>query len=176
MDSTVTQEQAFNQTKHAMLWRAYMRTGEVIWEQPGLSSDRLPADDVVRLDYVPVARSDLPTIEAHIDLAKGERFVRYWTNIWCPNGRGIAMLYVLGIVWQKKHAMLCYYPHFNKIILAATRPFQPTWTPKPFAHLPPNALTIGGPGSSRIGWQHEGFGGMVDVLPNKRITLRGYHA
>ena len=175
MDSTVTQQQAFNNTKHAMVWRARLRTNEVIWEQPGVSSDHLPADEVVQIDYVPVGRPDLPTIQAHVDLTREERFVRYWTNIWAPNGRGIAMLFVLGIKRRNKHALLCYYPHFNKLVLAAQRPFQPSWTPKPFALLPPDCIAVGGPGTPRIGWVHEGFGGLVELLADKRITFRGYY-
>lgn len=171
MNSNVTREQAFDRSSHAMVWRAHLRTGEVIWEQPGVSSDHLPADSVVQIDYVP-RNPELPVIEAEIDLAKGERFVRYWTTIWTPTGRGSKMLYVLGIESNGRHAMLCYYPHFNKIALAAQRPFNPFWTPRPFDLLPTGAKMVGGPGQPYFGWKHEGFGGLVLVLPGNRICFK----
>lgn len=170
----ITKEQAFEQAQHPIVWRAMLRTGEVMWEQPGVSSDSLPADQVVQIDYVPV-HDGLPTIEAHIDLAKGERFVRYWTTLWMPTGRGTQLLYVLGIRWQERHALLCYYPDFNKVVLAAQRPFQPAWTPRPFDLLPAGATAIGGPGSSFFGWHHEGFGGLVQIVSSTRITFRSIY-
>jgi hypothetical protein len=171
---TIMKEQALARSSHALVWRAVLRTGEVMWEWPGVSSDHLPADSVVQIDYVP-RREDLPTIEAHIDLARGERFVRYWTTIWRPTGGGTAMLYVLGVQQAGRYALLCYYPHFNKVVLAAERPFQPSWTPRPFDLLPPDAVSVGGPGSAFFGWRYRGFGGLVEVMPDNRITFRAVY-
>lgn len=174
MDATITREQALNSSSHTFVWRARLITGEVMWEQPGVSSDHLPADAVVEIAYVP-RHEGLPTIEAQIDLARGERFVRYWTTLWMPTGRGKQMLYVLGVEQAGRHALLCYYPAFNKIVLAAERPFQPSWTPKPFGLLPGDAVSIGGPGTSQFGWRHNGFGGLVQVHPDKRLSFRGVY-
>jgi hypothetical protein len=167
-------QQARNQSQHAFIWHARLRSGEVIWEQPGLSSDSLVADEVVGIDYVP-CRPNLPRLEANIDLARGERFVRYWTSIWSPKGNGVQMLYVLGIERRERHALMCHYPGFNKIVLAAQRPFQPPWIPEPFGLLPKAAISLGGPGCQYFGWHHEGFGGYVEVLPDNRLTFRAIY-
>jgi hypothetical protein len=171
---SITKQQALARSDHALVWRAALRTGEVIWEQPGVSSDHLPADSVVQIDYVP-RQEGMPTIEAHIDLMRGERFVRYWTTIWTPTGRGKQMLYVLGIRTSGRYALLCYYPRFNKVVLAAERPFHPSWTPRPFDLLPPDATSVGGPGQAFFGWRYRGFGGLVEVLPDNRLTFRGIY-
>lgn len=170
---SITKEQALARSAHAFVWRATLRTGEVMWEQPGVSSDHLPADSVVQVDYVP--RDDLlPTIEGRVDLTKGERFVRYWTTIWTPTGRGKQMLYVLGVESHGRHALLCYYSGFNKVVLAAQRPFNPMWTPRPFDLLPTDCTIVGGPGSSFFGWRHQGFGGLVEAFPD-HLTFRAIY-
>jgi hypothetical protein len=116
----------------------------------------------------------MPTIEAIIDLSRGERFVRYWTTVWANSG-GTQRLYCLGIERQGQHAMLCYYPRHNKMVLAAKRPFDPPWTPRPFDLLPGNARFIGGPGEQQFGWLHESFGGLVRIFPGNRLELRAIY-
>lgn len=175
MFESITYDQACAHSAHEFVWHARLQSGEVIWEQPGVSSDALPADRVVGIDYYPVRRNDLPGIEANVRLDKGERFVRYWTTIWKPNGRGTQRLYVLGVERAGRYALLCYYPQFNKMVLATTRPFQPSWLPQPFSLLPASAVTIGGPGTNHFGWVDEGFGGLVEVFPNNRVTFRAIY-
>lgn len=168
----ITYEQACSYSTEAFVWCAHLRSGVVIWEQPGVSSDSVPGDSVWRLDYVPCRRPDLPRIECYVDLRRGERFVRYWTTIWSPTDRGTERLYVLGIESDGRHALLCYYPGINKLVLSAKRPFHPSWTAEPFQHLPTDSRFIGGPQTSHIGWLSDGFGGLVDVLPDRRLTFR----
>jgi len=175
MFQSITYEQACAHSVHEFIWHARLRSGEVIWEQPDVSSDALPVDDVIGIDYYPVRRDDLPSIEATVRLDKGERFVRYWTTIWKPNGRGTQRLYVLGVQRDAQYALLCYYPNYNKILLATTRPFQPAWLPDPFSLLPAGATTLGGPGTSHFGWIEDGFGGLVEVFPNKRLTFHAIY-
>lgn len=174
MIHSITQAQALGFSTHEFVWRARLRSGEVIWEQPGVSSDHLPADQVVGIDYVPCTIKDLPTIETHIDLGRDERFVRYWTTIWTPRSRRPQRLYVAGVERRGRHALLCYYPMFRSVIFATTRPFQPFWTPEPFRLLPTDAIVVGGPGTPQCGWHHEGFGGMADALPN-RLSFRAIY-
>lgn len=165
-------EQAASLSPEAMVWCARLRSGETVWEQPGLSSDSLPADDVVAIEYVPNRQSG-PTVGCVIDVDAGERFVRYWTSIWKPDGRGLQRLFVLGIRSKTgRHALLAWYPMWRKLVLAATRPFTPPWTPEPFGLLPAAARFEGGPGMRHIGWTHEGFGAVVDVVAEDRLVMR----
>ena len=175
MPEQITYDQACAQSAHDFIWHARLRSGEVIWEQPGVSSDTLPVDEVIGIDYYPVRRDDLPSIEATVRLDKGERFVRYWTTLWKPTGRGTQRLYVLGVQRGERYALLCHYPQYNKLLLATTRPFQPAWLPEPFSLLPTGAATIGGPGTAYFGWVHEGFGGLVEIFANKRLTFRAIY-
>lgn len=175
MIHAITQAQAVSFSTHEFVWRARLRSGDVIWEQPGVSSDHLPVDEVVGIDYVPCRRQELPTIETHVDLGRGERFVRYWTSIWTPRGIGTQRLYVAGIERLGRYALLCHYPRFNRIVFAAERPFQPFWNPEPFRLLPPASVSIGGPGTSHYGWHHQGFGGLASVLPNNRLSFRAIY-
>jgi len=173
--SALTYQQAASLTTHQMVWRAKLRSGETVWEQPGLSSDALPADQVVSIGYVPV-KCSAPTIECMVDLAKGERFVRYWTHVWKPHGQGTQQLYVLGVrAADGRHAMLAYYPMWNKMVLAASRPFTPPWTPDPFRLLPENAQIQGGVGSRFVGWTHHGFGGLVELANQNRLVFRSLY-
>lgn len=171
----IIQAQAVSLSDQELIWRARLRSGEVIWEQPGVSSDHLPVEQVVGIDYVPCARKELPTIETHIDLGRDERFVRYWTTLWTPKGRGTQRLYVAGVERRGRHALLCYYPAFNKVTFAAQRPFQPFWTPEPFRQLPSAAIIVGGPGTPQCGWHHEGFGGLAVALPDNRLSFRAIY-
>lgn len=175
MIDQLTYRQAAEHSGHELLWRARLRSGEVIWEQPGVSSDSLPADQVVGIDYVPGRRKHLPTIMTHVDVDLGERFVRYWTNMWSPNNRGMQRLYVAGIQYRGRHALFCYYPALNRLVFSASRPFQPTWKPHPFRLLPPGAVIIGAAGTSRCGWRTDGFGGLAVVLPGNTIEFRAIH-
>jgi hypothetical protein len=172
MFRTITFEQARDNSQYEYVWRARLRSGDVIWEQPGVSSDHLPADRVVSIGYVPCRRPDLPTIDVTVDVDRGERFVRYWTTIWKPTGRGTQLLYCIGIEHRGRHALLCYYTRYNKIVLASSRPFQPTWLPDPFGLLPRDATMLGGPGTARFGWLHDGFGGLVEIQPGNRLLFR----
>jgi hypothetical protein len=171
---TVTLEQALARTNHDFIWRATLRDGTVIFEQPGLSSDHLPRDEVIVMEYVPTRRPDFPVIECRVDLDKGERFVRYWSTVWRNNG-GTQRIYVLGVERQKKFALLGFYPNFGKIVFAGKKPFSPSWAPNPFANIPEGASLRGGPGSPSFGWVHEGFGGVV-VNHEKRLIFTSLYS
>ena len=165
----VTLAQALALSSHEMIWAATLRSGTVILEQPGLSSDHLPRDEVSRLEYVPARRRELPTITCQFDLDKGERFVRYWTTIW-RNGGGTQRVFVLGIERDSRFAMLAYYPAQNKVVFAAKKPFTPPWQPETFSLLPPGIIVRGGPGSSFVEWVHEGFGVRL-VTGEKQLVM-----
>lgn len=159
----ITTAQAVALTTHEMVWRATLRTGEIIHEQPGLSSDHLPRDEIVRMEYVP-GRNHGPVIECSVDLGRGERFQRYWTTIW-RNGGGQQRLYVVGVERGGRHALLIWYPRSQKVAFADHRGFAAPWEPKPFYLLPTAATLLGGPGTTNVGWVHEGFGGQVHMSP-----------
>ena len=173
MIESITQEQAQRFTTHDLIWRARLRSREVIWEQPGVSSDRLPADEVVGIDYVPT-RAGLATIETNVDLGRGERFVRYWTTVWSPN-KGAQMLYVAGVRSADRHALYCYYPRHNKLVVATTRPFQPPSVPEAFSRLPSHAVRVGGAGHQYFGWHVDGFGGLIEIQQDGRLSFRGLY-
>ncbi len=162
MDQTITLKQAADRSDHAFIWRARFRDGTVIHEQPGLSSDALPRDDVIGIDYVP-RTPGFPVLRCDVDLATGERFVRYWSTVWRAKTRETQRLYVLGVERAGRHALAAFYPKYGKTILAATRPFQPPWTPDPFACLPSGVVIRGGAGTDIIGWTHQGFGGELRI-------------
>ena len=84
-------------------------------------------------------------------------------------------LYVSGVERQGRHALVCYYPAFNRIVFAAKRPFEPFWKPEPFRLLPSAAVSVGGPGTSEYGWHHEGFGGLARVLPDNRLSFQAIY-
>jgi len=153
-------QQAIGHTPHEMLWRATLQSGAVILEQPGLSSDHLPREEVVLMEYLPAARQGLPTVSCKVDVEKGERFVRYWTTIWRNSG-GTQRIYVVGVENSKKFALLAFYPNFSKIVVATTKPFQPPWEPNTFSILPPGVIVRGGPGATFVEWVHDGFGARI---------------
>ncbi len=145
-----------------------------MFEQPGLSSDHLPADEVVSIEYVPTRREDWPVFEARVDLDKGERFVRYWTTSW-RNGGGRQRIFILGMENAGKHALMAIYPNYgNKLVFATTRPFEPPWQPHPFKLLPTDAILRGGPGNPAFGWIHDNFGGVVVRYPNRLVFTALY--
>jgi hypothetical protein len=165
--SPVSLSQAVALTSHEMLWRASLRSGAVILEQPGLSSDHLPRDEVFLMEYLPARQAGLPTVSCKVDLDKGERFVRYWTTIW-RNGYGTQRLYVLGVERANRFALIAFYPAFCKIVCSAQKPFQPPWTPDTFALLP--VIVRGGPGAGFIEWCQDGFGGRV-VSDERQLVM-----
>ena len=159
--ASVTMDQALAQTNHHLLWRATLRDGSVILEQPGLSSDHLPRDEVVSMDYVPVRRKDWPIIQCSVDVDKGERFIRKWTTLW-HQGQGQARIYVAGIQRGDQFAYIGVYPHMQcKLVFGCKSLFTPPWIPEPFKLLPPEVQMRGGPGNAAVGWTYEGFGGIV---------------
>jgi len=168
-------ESAKLHSSEEFIWAATLRSSDVILEQPGLSSDHLPRDEVVRIEYIPTRRNDFPVITCRVNLEKGERFVRYWTNIWKPTGQGIQRIYVVGIeAPEKKHALLGFYPMFKKFVLSNTRPFSPPWLPESLSLLPPEVVVRGGPGTDSISWVHQGFGGLVLVRGNQLVFSAQY--
>lgn len=159
--SRISLDQAIAQSQEEFVWSATLRSADVILEQPGLSSDHLPREEVVRIEYIPTRRKELPVITCRIDLEKGERFVRYWTTLWKPKEGGTQRLYCVGIDRGAQSAMLGFYPMFGKIVLCDRHPFQPPWNPETFALLPPDISVRGGPGSDHISWIKDGFGGLL---------------
>ena len=156
----ISVEKALSLSDHHYVWRATLRDGTVILEQPGLSSDHLPRDEVVRMEYLP-RENGIPSVLCDIDLDKGERFVRYWTTLW-HQGQGQRRIYVLGVELDGKHAMVGIYPHHgSSLVFATTRPFSPPWVPHPFKLLPEDAILRGGPGTPAFGWTYDGFGGLI---------------
>lgn len=172
MIESITQEQARRFTTHDFIWCARLRSREVIWEQPGVSSDHLPVDEVVGIDYVPT-RAGLPTIETNVDVGRGERFVRYWSNVWSPS-TGKQMLYIGGVQSAGRHALYCFYPRHGKLVFATTRPFQPPRVPDAFCRLPDNAVRVGGQGHQYFGWHVDGFGGLIEIRDG-RLSFRGLY-
>lgn len=169
--ATFPLDRAIADSQLDFVWRATLRSGTVICEQPGLSSDHLPRDEVVQMEYVPT-HEGLPVITCRVKLDDGERFVRYWTNLWSQKHQSTQRVYILGA--ESKHgkfALLCFYPRFGKFILSATKPFSPQWEPQaPTAHLPAECIVHGGPGTNFIGWAHDGFGGTV-LAQSKRSLV-----
>jgi hypothetical protein len=169
----ISLDQACAHSTEEFIWRATLRSSEVIFEQPGLSSDHLPRDQVQMIEYIPVGRKDLPVITCQIDLDKGERFVRYWSNIW-QQRKGIQRIYCLGIDRDKQSAMLGFYPGFKKVIVADRHPFQAPWLPESFSLLPPEVLVRGGLGSDHISWVRDGFGGLLRFEQDRLLFSANY--
>ena len=168
----ITLDEARRLSTNDFVWRATLRGGAVILEQPKVSSDHLPSGEVILMEYVPT-RGAFPAIKCLIDIDEGERFVRYWTNIW-RNGGATQRIYVVGIERHGRHALLGFYPQFGKIVLADHRPFQPSWEPQPFGNLSKDARMRGGPGTNYLQWTHEGFGGGVEILPGQMVFRSSY--
>ncbi len=163
-------DRAIAESQLDFIWKATLQPGTVICEQPGLSSEHLPREEVTQMEYVPT-RGDLPVVTCRVDLDKGERFVRYWTNLWSPQRRGTQRIYILGLEnRQGQYALVGFYPMFKKFVLSTQRPFSPKWVPETTTHLPPQCIVRGGPGTNYIGWVHEGFGGTV-LAQNKSSLL-----
>lgn len=159
---------------HPLIWRATLRSGTVICEQPGLSSDHLPRDEVVRMEYVPKQKG-IPVVACNINLDKGERFVRHWTTIWKPAGGGQKRVFVLGIESrQGKFALLSFDPTLGKFALGAQKPFSPGWIPEATKGLPSDCIVRGGPGTNHIGWVHDGFGGTVLARASELLFAAAY--
>jgi len=168
-------EQAQSLSNHDFVWRAVLRSGAVILEQPGLSSDSLPVEDVAEIAYIPTRQDQgLPAITCRVDLARGERFVRYWTTIW-KNDAGTQRLYVLGIENQGRHALAAFYPKYKKLVVARTRPFQPPWFPDTYKLLPPNTIFRGGEGHNFSEWFHDGFGGALLAPAPGQLHVRAIY-
>lgn len=168
-------EQAQSLSDHEFIWRAVLRSGAVILEQPGLSSDSLPADDVVEIAYIPTRRDQgFPEIQCRVDLARGERFVRYWTTIW-KNGAGTQRLYVLGVENRGRHALAAFYPRYKKLVVAGTRPFQPPWVPDTYVLLPGDTIFRGGEGQNFSEWLHDGFGGALLAPAPGQLHVRAIY-
>lgn len=173
--TTISLEGARSASSLDFVWRATLRSGVVILEQPGLSSDALPRDEIAQIEYVPARREDLPVITCRINLDAGERFVRYWPNIWRDGRGGFQKLYCAGIEnRQGRFALLAFYPLFGKFILASTKPFQPPWIPQINSCLPAGCILRGGPRTNHIGWCHEGFGGTVLAKQKHLIFAAAY--
>lgn len=166
-------DRAMQLSDHSFVWRARLRDGTVLHEQPGLSSDALPRHDVVGIDYVPRV-AGLPVISGHVDVGRGERFVRYWTTLWSQHRRDQQRLYVLGVERDGRYALFGFYPRYRKGILAARRPFTPPWVPRAFADLPDGVVLRGGAGTPMIGWQHQGFGGELRIQEGQ-LVFRAVH-
>jgi hypothetical protein len=160
-DASFSLAQSLGHIDHTFVWSARLRDGTVVHEQPGVSSDALPRDDVVGVTYHPRVQG-FPRIDCPVDLDAGERFVRYWTTIW-QSKRASQRLYVAGVERAGRVALVAYYARANKAIFAATRPFQPPWQPKPFHCLPSGAVLTGGAGTPAMGWRHQGFGGELRI-------------
>jgi len=169
----ITLDEALRLSPNEFIWRATLRGGAVMLEQPRVSSDHLPAEQVITMEYVP-KQGGLPWIECLIDVDKGERFVRYWTTLWRNVGES-QRIYVVGIERHGRHALLGFYPRYRKLVLSDCRPFQPDWEPRPFGNLPKAASLRGGPGTNYLHWTHEGFGGEVQIFPD-RMVFRAVYA
>lgn len=173
--SNFSLSKAVDLSNHQFIWRATLRSGLVILEQPGLSSDHLPRDEVAVMEYVPTKNQNFPVISCRVDLDKGERFVRYWTNVWKQGGGGFSQLYCIGIESrQGRFALLAFYPNFGAFALSNTKPFQPPWIPDPTKCLSTGSIIRGGKGTNHIGWVNDGFGGVALAQLNgdkKRIVF-----
>jgi len=168
-------ETAKSKSSEEFIWAATLRSSEVILEQPGLSSDHLPRDEVVRIEYIPTRRHDFPVITCRVNLERGERFVRYWSNVWKPAGQGIQRIYVVGIeATEKRHALMGFYPMFKKFVVSHTRPFQPPWLPESLSLLPQGVVAKIDPGTNSISWLHQGFGGVVLARGNQLVFSGQY--
>jgi hypothetical protein len=154
-------EQAQSLGSLDLVWRATLRSGEVILEQPGVSSDSLPRDEVVEIAYLPTRQNTgYPVITCRVDLARGEHFVRYWTTVW-RNGGGTQRLYVLGVENRGRYCLVAFYPKHRKIVVANTKPFQPPWNPETYKLLPSDTIFRGGQGHNFSEWLNDGFGGAL---------------
>lgn len=169
--ATFPLDRAISESKLDFIWRANLRSGTVICEQPGLSSDHLPRDEVAQIEYVPT-REGLPVVTCRVKLDEGERFVRYWTNIWSPRHRGTQRVYIIGVENRLgQYALIGYYPLFGRFVLSSQRPFSPQWLPVFDTHLPSGCIVRGGPGTNYIGWTHDGFGGTVMAQGRRSLVF-----
>lgn len=147
-------------------WIAHLCNGSSIYEgEPSglnpstkklsLSSDHLPEEDVVAIQYVHLSDNNRPVITCNIDLDKGSKFIRYWTTIKSMSRSGSRKLYALG--WysiknnNKVYAILYLYPD-GKVSLSNNRLSGPPYSPSPFILLE-NSIIIDKRISGYIGWK-----------------------
>jgi hypothetical protein len=165
----ISLDEAIAKSPEEFVWSATLRSADVILEQPGLSSDHLPREEVVRIEYIPTRQKELPVITCRIDLDKGERFVRYWTTLHQPQRGQAQRLYCVGVEAGGRYAILAFYPMFKKILAADRKPFCPPWFPETFAILPPTTILRGGQGQGYLSWFNDGFGGHVQQRDNQLV-------
>ena len=166
MIPNISLDDAISQSQEEFVWRATLRSADVILEQPGLSSDHLPRDEVKLIEYIPTRQQDLPAISCRVDLDKGERFVRYWTTLHQPQRGQAQRLYCIGVEAGGRYAILAFYPTFKKLVVADCRPFCPPWFPETFKILSQGTVIRGGPGTDHFDWVKQGFGGHVEQRDN----------
>jgi hypothetical protein len=114
------------------------------------------------MEYVPCRVRGFPTLVCKVDVDKGERFVRYWSTVHAIMTGNNQRLYIFGVENRRNQfALMAFYVMFGKVVLAATKPFNPPWFPNTLALLPPGSVIQGGVGMNHLGWLHEGFGGLL---------------
>lgn len=151
-------------------WAARLSSGEIVRQHPDRSSAALPEDAVSGIAYVPL-REGLPGLFCEIDLAAGERFVRYWSwvsTLACDTATRMPprRIYALGLRRGDEQRVLYWYAEEQKFLLSADRRAAPTYRPSDtFALLGPDVLVSGGAGHSYLGWSRGGFGAFVVNVP-----------
>jgi hypothetical protein len=154
-------------TDEIMGWMACLKGGQRIYEgtptgvdgngKLNISSDFLPADNVVALGYFPMRNKNHPNIVCNIDLDNGERFVRYWTTVQRVVSTGKSRLYALGwykvIANVKRYAILYFYPNENKVVLCNSRYAGPPLRPVHTFALVQDAIPLGGINQGYVGWR-----------------------
>lgn len=156
-------------------WVAYLKGGIRVCEgqatgdnpynfmHTGCSSEFLPADQVYALGYVPLKDPKTPLLLCEIDLDRGERFVRKWTNVW-RNGMGMVRLYAVGwyreVNGEKKYNIVYIYPKQStngqlRLAMSVKMKDQPPAVlTDPFCLLPRETIVTQHTGS--VYWNHDG--------------------
>lgn len=172
MWESISFDQARGFSREALLWYACLTTGETLWEQPGLSSDALPPEQVKQIGYR-ATTPGCPSIRCDINLDLGERFVRYWSSMWTPR-HGYSRVYCVGVRHEDRYGLMGFYPGYRAFVLGATRPFglprEPDWRKS----LPSDAIMVGGPRERHLGFLHRGFGCTVTAESKDLLGVRGY--
>ena len=158
-------------SSHEYIWCATLTDGTRVAEQPGVSSDHLPADRVQRIEYLSRPNSALPRLCCDIRVEAGERFRRYWTTLWRPQGHGTQFLYVFGVERPsptgggQQCALMAFYPASHAIVFSHQYPFNAPWSPEsPVCLLPADGkLTVE---HEQTGWLYDGFGGEIARGPD----------
>lgn len=148
-------------------WVATMQDGSVCGQAPGVSSDHLPADAVCALRYVPL-RAGLPFLQVDLNLAAGERFVRFWSMLQPMPLGGMPLpqrrLYVLGFRSGAEQRLVYWYPEEQKVLLAVDSSRSPPYRPVDTFGLLPADVVVGA-ADGCISWGRNGVTAHLLVQP-----------